>query len=154
MTATPPTMSHGVRPAAATEPSRNPPSTGALSHRALRDWLGAGSLMALLVCYTVATQSLVLGSREGGWVYGYVAVFNPRMLMMAAAATALAAVLIFAFDSRPESSRSDWVAILAWIVVALGLQALMRTLNPFSFERLFASDAANAFYGVTEHYRA
>jgi len=120
----------------------------------LRDWLGAGSLMALLVCYTVATQSLVLGSREGGWVYGYVAVFNPRMLMMAATATALAAVLIFAFDSRPENSRSDWVPILAWIVVALGLQALMRSLNPFSFERLFASDAANAFYGVTEHYRA
>ena len=105
--------------------------------------------MSLLVCYAIASQSLVLGSSDGGWVYGYVAVFSPRMLMVAAAAAALAAVLVFFF-----APRSGWPAVLGWIVLALGLQALIRSLNPFSFERLFASDGANAFYGVTEHFRA
>ena len=100
-------MSHGLRPPAATDVPRAPASAGGLSRRALWDWLGAGSLVSLLVCYAVASQSLVLGSSDGGWVYGYVAVFNPRMLMVAAAATALAAVLVF------FSPRSDWPAVLA-----------------------------------------
>ena len=142
-------MSHVIRPPATIDVSQGTASAGRLSRRALWDWLGAGSLVSLLVCYAVAGQSLVLGSSDGGWVYGYVAVFNPRMLMVAAAAAALAAVLVFFF-----APRSGWPAVLGWIVLALGLQALIRSLNPFSFERLFASDGANAFYGVTEHFRA
>jgi hypothetical protein len=141
-------MSHVIRPPATTDVSEGTASAGRLSRRALWDWLGAGSLVSLLVCYAVASQSFVLGSSDGGWVYGYVAVFNPRVLMVAAAAVALAAILVF------FSPRSGWPAVLGWIALALGLQALIRSLNPFSFERLFASDGANAFYGVTEHFRA
>ena len=141
-------MSQVIRPPATTDVSQGTASAGRLSRRALWDWLGAGSLVSLLVCYAIASQSLVVGSSDGGWVYGYIAVFGPRMLMVAAAAAALAAVLVF------FSPRSGWPVVLGWIVLALGLQALMRSLNPFSFERLFASDGANAFYGVTEHFRA
>jgi hypothetical protein len=123
-----------------------------LSTRALWDWLGAGALVSLLVCYGVAGQSLVIGSAAGGWVYGYVAVFTTQTLVIGAAAGALAAALLFGI--RPETWRTDWPALLAWILLALGLQALMRSLTPFTFERLFASDGANAFYGVTQRFRA
>jgi methylthioxylose transferase len=145
-------MSNVPRPSAATDSPPGHASAERLSSRALWDWLGAGSLVSLLVCYAIATQWLVLGSSEGGWVYGYVATFSPHTLMVAAAGTALSAA--FLFGLRPETSRRDWLAVLAWIVLALGLQALIRSVTPFSFERLFASDGANAFYGVTEHFRA
>jgi hypothetical protein len=102
-------------------------------------------LASLFACYAIATQSLILGSTEGGWAYGYLAIFSPRTLMVAAAATAISAGLLF--GARAGAARRDWPLGLAWIALGLGLQALIRSVTPFSVERMFISDGANAFYG-------
>jgi hypothetical protein len=132
-----------------------PPETanaGRLSRQALWDWLGVGSLASLFACYAIATQSLILGSTEGGWTYGYLAIFSQRALMVAVAATAISAGLLF--GARAGATRREWPLVLAWVAVGLGLQALVRSVTPFSVERIFVSDGANAFYGVTQHFRA
>jgi len=49
-------MSHVIRPPATTDVSQGTASAGRLSRRALWDWLGAGILVSLLVCYAVASQ--------------------------------------------------------------------------------------------------
>jgi len=114
-----------------------------LSQRALWDWIGAGTLAALLACFGVADQMLVLGSRDGGWTYGYVGPFFPGALAAAAAAAGLAAVLVYGSGNR------QWPALLAWLLFAFGIQALVRSVAPLGLEPIFASDNANGFYGVT-----
>jgi ABC-type branched-subunit amino acid transport system permease subunit len=72
--------------------SDRPPGTanaGRLSRQALWDWLGVGSFASLFACYSIATQSLTLGSTKGGWAYGYLTTFSPRTLMVAVSATVL-----------------------------------------------------------------
>jgi hypothetical protein len=44
--------------------------------------------------------------------------------------------------------------VLAWIGLAVGLQALIRALTPFTFEHIFFSDSANSFYSVTRDFTA
>jgi hypothetical protein len=145
-------MADPLRSATAGHPRLGPANPGSLTNQALWDWLGLGSLASLVACYSVATQSLILGSSGGGWIYGYVTVFGPRVLLTAAAAIALSAGLLLATTAR--GSRHDWPVVFAWMAIAVGVQALMRSMTPFSFERIFVSDGANAFYGVTEHFRA
>ena len=136
----------------ADEPSPIQSSPGLLSDRALWEWLVGGSLVALFVCYNITTRSLILGSREGGWTYGYVEFFRARTMIISLIASAFSAGLVFSI--RPGATRRDWPVVLAWIGLALGLQALIRALTPFTFERIFISDNANAFYGVTRDFTA
>ena len=145
-------MSNALRSPAPGDLPSGTANAGRLSRQALWDWLGVGSLASLFACYSIATQSLVLGSTEGGWAYGYLAVFSPRILMIAAAATVISVGLVF--SARAGATRRDWPLVLAWIALGLGLQALVRSVTPFSVERIFISDGANAFYGVTQHFRA
>ena len=44
--------------------------------------------------------------------------------------------------------RSEWLPVLVWVVVALALRGLLRSLTPYSFETIFTSDGADTFYGV------
>lgn len=145
-------MSNPLRAPASSDLPPGAATAGRLSRQALWDWLGVGSLASLFACYSMATQSLILGSTEGGWAYGYLAIFSPRILLVAVAATAIAAALLFGV--KAGATKRDWPLVLAWLALGLGLQALIRSVTPFSFERIFVSDGANAFYGVTQHFRA
>ena len=113
-------------------------SDGLLSNRALWDWLAGGAVASLIVCYSISTQSVTLGSPAGGWVYGYVQPFDVRALIVSILAVALAAGLLFFVD--PGSTRRDWPVVLAWVGLALGLQGIMRSVTPVTFERIFSSE--------------
>jgi methylthioxylose transferase len=122
------------------------------SARLFRGAVVVGTLLAAALCAGIAAQAVVLGSREGRWLYGYLQPFRPSWLVVAALATAACASLLAASDV--PFLREDWKQILLWMLVALGVQALVRSLTLFSFDQLFASDSANSFYGVTRRYFA
>jgi hypothetical protein len=124
---------------------------GRLSERALWTWLVIGALASLFVSYEVSRQSVILGSRDGGWVYGYVEPFKARILGVSLLATALCAGLVF---SVTPSGRSGWLAVVAWIGLAFALDALIRSQTPFTFEQIFNSEGANSFYSVTQRVGA
>jgi hypothetical protein len=132
--------------------SPRPTREGGLSNRALWDWLLAGTVASLIVCAGIATQSVTIGSPAGGWVYGYVQPFDVRVPIVSLLTIALAAGLLYSVD--PVLARRGWPVVLAWVVVALVLQGLMRSVTPVTFERIFASEGANAFYSVTQRFPA
>jgi len=114
--------------------------------------LGLGTILALYVCYLVATQELFLGSQEGRWVYGYL-----QPVRLWTIGTALVAWLICVSLLRAEGAGSltkPWRQIFAWLMIGFGVQAALRYLTPFPFERIFTSTGANSFYTVTTHYFA
>src|SRR5436190_23305653 len=88
-------LSKNVRRLTAGDTAASSPMSGWLSDRVLWGWLAGGSLIALIVCYNLAIQSVVLGSREAGWGYGYLRGFDTRVLVVALLATALAAAWFF-----------------------------------------------------------
>jgi methylthioxylose transferase len=124
---------------------------GRLSERALWTWLAIGALASLLVTYEITTQVIVLGSREGGWIYGYLEPFTTRTLGVSLLATALCAGLLFSVAPAP---RVDWLALFAWISLAFGVDWLIRSQTPFTFEQIFNSPGANSFYNVTQRVGA
>jgi hypothetical protein len=124
---------------------------GRLSERALWTWIVIGALASLLVIYEITTQGIVLGSRDGGWVYGYVEPFTTRTLGVSLLATALCAGLLFSVAPTP---RVDWLAVFAWIGLAFGVDWLIRSQTPFTFEQIFNSPGANSFYNVTQRVGA
>jgi hypothetical protein len=71
-----------------------------LSDRVLWNLLWAGVLLALFVCYNIATQSLILGSRDAGWGYGYLRAFDERVLTTALLATLLLATWLFGVPQK------------------------------------------------------
>jgi hypothetical protein len=144
-------MSNAPHPAAADDLAGRPTSSGLLSDRALWEWVVGGSLLSLIVCYHITTQSVILGSPEGHWIYGYVGSFTARTLSVSLLASALSVGLLFSL--KPNATRRDWPIVLAWIGLALGIQWLIRSVTPFTFERIFVSDDANAFYSVARHVR-
>ena len=122
-----------------------------MSERALWTWLVVGALASLLVTYEITTQFIVLGSREGGWIYGYVEPFTTRTLGVSLLATALCAGLLF---SVAPAAREEWLAVFAWIGLAFGVDWLIRSQTPFTFEQIFNSEGANSFYSVTQRVGA
>jgi hypothetical protein len=56
--------------------------------------------------------------------------------------------------TAPSGARGEWAVAIAWIVIATGCQALLRSLAPFAFEQIVISDGANSFYTVTQQYSA
>jgi methylthioxylose transferase len=111
-----------------------------------------GLLLSLLVCYCVATQSLVLGSPTGGWVYPYVRKLSVRPLGAALIVAGACGVLLLVESWR--RGRFEATVVLAWTLGATVLQGLLRSLTPVSLEAIFVSNGANEFYGVTERYGA
>jgi hypothetical protein len=133
-----------------------------MSRRLLWASVVVGSALSLAGAYAVATQWLVIGSREGGWVYGYLNSFNTRLAeSFLIASVFLAAALAAswprlqrlgsnALDGR--TSVGEWTLILAWCLLAVALQGLIRSLTPYAFGTIFANDAANSFYSVALKY--
>jgi hypothetical protein len=66
------------------------------------------------------------------------------------------AVPAFALCAVPSRfvRRYQWWVVLAWLLVGLAQQGLLRSLTPFSFEQIFASNTANSFYSPTRQYSA
>jgi len=118
-----------------------------MSLRLLWAFVVLGFLGGLAVCYGIATHQILLGSREGRWVYGYLQPF--RLWSLGAAALASAGCIGLLSATTLPFLRRDWQRILAWMLLALAVQALLRSMTPYSFAQMFASDGANSFYGVT-----
>lgn len=111
-----------------------------------------GSVLSLYVSYRIATHSIILGSREGGWVYPYIHAFSIQPVAMFLLVSLLVAS-VFAVQDVLARDR-EWVMVALWIVAATVLQGLLRKLTPYTLEHIFISDGANAFYGVARHYTA
>jgi hypothetical protein len=109
-----------------------------------------GSTLSLAVSWSIASQSLVLGSLEWGWKYDYVDDFSRRPLGAALIVTGAASALLLAI--RPAAGMREWVGVALWILTATGLHALLRSLTPFALEDIFRSDAANSFFSVAQTF--
>jgi hypothetical protein len=103
--------------------------------------------MSLYVSWQLAMQSLVFGSHEGNWVYGYAGAFKTGLIEVFVVA-AVPAVALLWVSWRPRQESFEWPLVFAWCMLALGFQAFLRSLSPFSLRDIFANDAANSFYSV------
>jgi hypothetical protein len=108
--------------------------------------------VSLAVSFQLATQKLVFGSPQGNWFYRYIDAFHGQTIEVFVVATVLAAGLLSISWNRP--TLNEWRVVLAWCICAMPLQGLLRSLNPFTFASIFASDAANSFYTVALKYDA
>ena len=126
-------------------------ATGEIPERLLWAWLVLALLMAALACYRIATQSIVLGSAEGRWVYRYLQPFSVRILLTGVSVAAASCVLLL---SDRITGRYTWRTVFVWVLLAVALQAVLRSLTPYTFERIFVSDGANSFFSVTQRYYA
>jgi methylthioxylose transferase len=104
--------------------------------------------IAAALCGYVASQQLLLGDPSAGWIYPYVAGFDSRPLVAAALVIVVALTLLRVLPAPDE--RNEWLVIAIWILAAIPLQGVLRSLSPYSTTDIFSSDAANAFYRVTQ----
>ena len=118
-------------------------------------WTGVvvATMAAVIVCDLVAAKAFVVGSAEGGWVYPYVREIptHTAAVVLIVSASIAAAVR---WLTAPRGARGEWAVAIAWIAIATGCQALLRSLAPFAFEQILISDGANSFYTVTQQYGA
>jgi hypothetical protein len=126
-------------------------AAGEIPERLLWAWLVLALLMAVLACYRIATQSIVLGSPEGRWVYPYLQRFGVRILLTGVLVAAVSYVLLL---SNRITGRDTWRTMFVWVVLAVALQAVLRSLTLYTFESIFVSDGANSFFSVTQRYYA
>lgn len=118
-----------------------------IPRRALWSVLLVSAAVTLAVCYSIASQQLLLGSYAAGWMYPYVATFHVRAVGAAAIVIGCAWIL---FLVLPTPNKHEWLVASAWILAAIALQGMLRSLAIYSMADVFSSDAANAFYGVTQ----
>ena len=105
-----------------------------------------GTVVAAAVCWAVATEALLLGSPRGRWHYPYV---QPLALTPFLVAFGVSVPVLALLRIRARSAAGEWSLIVAWIALATAAHAALRALTPFSFENIFTSPGANAFYTVT-----
>ncbi len=132
--------------AAPTAISLDPPG-----RRFLWSSIYVGVAVALVACGAVAFRSLTIGSVPGNWYYPYGPPATLRLaavwlLYSAACAAVVAAGWQLAERYRPLS------IVLAWIVLAMGLQWGLRAIAPYPLEAILVSDRANSFYSVAQAY--
>jgi hypothetical protein len=111
----------------------------------------AGSILCVIACSLIATQSLILGSSSAGWFYGYQQPFSVRYLAVFLLIAAPAAALLFLPAPRP--GLHEWVLILLCLAVAGWAQWLLRSVAPYTLESLFTSNGASSFYGFAQQQR-
>jgi hypothetical protein len=135
--------------------ARRSPSVAASAGTDTLLWSGVivATAAALIVCVRVATQASVLDSSEGGWAYHYIRDIPSHTLTVVLIVTAAVGVGVRSLTAA-RNAREEWALLIAWIVVATGCQALLRSLAPFSAEQIFVSEIANSFYAVTQRFRA
>jgi hypothetical protein len=124
-----------------------------LRRRFLWSSLYVGVTLALVVCGAVASHAVTLGSVAGNWFYRY---GQPATLELAAlwllySAAGTSLVLLGLYLARRVNA---WLVVLAWIVLATGMQWGLRHIAAYPLEALFVSDSANSFYSVTLRHDA
>ena len=117
-----------------------------------------GSALSLVGAGLIVTQRLVIGSPEGGWYYGYLARSHSRsvgpfliacLLVAAGVAGSWRSLRHPSNNNRTASARvQEWTPILAWCLLAIGIQALLRSFTPYPLGAMFASDGANSFFNT------
>jgi hypothetical protein len=110
-------------------------------------WVLFGTAAALAACYAIATEAILLGSPRGRWHYRYVQPLTYKPFLVALAAAVPALLLVRA--GVPRTRARQWLLVCGWIALATGLDAVLRSLTLFSFERIFTSPGANSFYTAT-----
>jgi len=111
-------------------------------------WVGsAGSLLASL---GMANIWFDVGSVRGHYIHQYSQFFSIRVIWIALLAGTAAVALLAISESLVR--RREWTTVLMWIVAALALQALLRTLTLTTFERNIRSAGAFSFYTVTQRF--
>jgi hypothetical protein len=50
--------------------------------------------------------------------------------------------------------RHEWWAVLAWLIVGLWMQGVIRQETRYTLEQVFVSEGANSFYQPALHYDA
>jgi hypothetical protein len=118
-------------------------------------WTGVvvATMAAAMVCDLVAAKAFVIGSAEGGWTYPYVREIPTHTVAVVLIVGASIAAAV-RWLTAPRGARGDWAVAIAWIAIATGCQAFLRSLAPFGFEQILLSDGANSFYTVTQQYGA
>ena len=101
--------------------------------------------------FLVATQELFLGSRE---VDGYTDISSRSVSGHLSPPRCLADLRLAAAGGVAPAASRDPETNLRVADDRLGIQAALRYLSPFPFERIFTSTGANSFYTVTTHYFA
>ena len=132
--------------AAPTAISLDPPG-----RRFLWSSIYVGVAVALVACGAVAFRSVTIGSVPGNWYYPY---GPPATLRLAAAwllYSAACAALVTAGWQLADRYRPLSI-VLAWIVLAMGLQWGLRAIAPYPLEAILVSDRANSFYSVAQAY--
>jgi hypothetical protein len=126
----------------------------------LQLWISVliGSTLSLVGVGLIATRQIVIGSPEGGWFYSYFDSSNRRSVEPFLIACVLVAAGVAASwpwlrrlsgNDRVGISRvQEWTLILAWCLLAVGIQGLVRSFTPYSLGAMFASDTSNSFYSV------
>ena len=117
-----------------------------------------GSTLSLVGVGLIVSQRLVIGSPEGGWFYTYFDSSNRRSVEPFLIACVLVAAGVAAswpwlrrlssHDRVGIARVQEWTLVLAWCLLAVGIQGLLRSYTPYSLGAMFASDNANSFYSV------
>lgn len=119
-------------------------------HRSWRRALGVGAGASLVTCLLVAARLIPIGSPSGHWVYGYLQAFSPRIIVIALVVGLLVHVALVVAEGT--IARYEWATVVAWLLVGLVAQGVLRTLTPIGMNRMFTSSGTNAFYEVASSY--
>jgi hypothetical protein len=118
-----------------------------------------GAALSLAGAGCIATRRMIVGSAEGGWAYPYADSVDAGTLLRVLAVSCLVAGasvaaswgLLKRFDAGSKHAvplRVEWALILAWCLLAIPVQGLVRSTTPHSLGAVVASDTANSFYSV------
>ena len=117
-----------------------------------------GTALSLAGAGSIAARRLTIGSAEGGWTYPYVDGANGGTLgvlalscLLVGAGVAASWRLLERFDAGSEHNVPvpiQWALIVAWCLLAIPVQGLLRSTTPHSLGAIVASDTANSFYSV------
>lgn len=117
-----------------------------------------GTALSLAGAGAIAARHLTIGSAEGGWSYPYVggaADGTLRVLalscLLVGAGVAASWRLLKRFDADGDHAVPvpiQWALIVAWCLLAILVQGVLRSATPHSVGAIVASDTATSFYSV------
>ena len=128
-----------------------------MPRRALWVSVVAGAALSLAGAARIAGMRVIIGSREGAWFYRYLNRFDGRFVELLVIASVLAAAAVWstwpkmrglAREDPAPAKLAEWSLVGGWCLGAVVLQALVRSLTPYSLGAQFASDTSNSFYSV------
>ena len=117
-----------------------------------------GTALSLAGAGAIAARRLTIGSTEGGWSYPYVGSADDGTLrvlalscLLVGAALGVSWRLLERFDAHSEHAVPvpiQWALIVAWCLLAILVQGILRSTTSHSLGAIVASDTATSFYSV------